>query len=383
MKSVLVVFGTRPEAIKMAPLCHALLLDKDIEVKICVTAQHREMLDQVLEIFELTPDIDLNLMKKGQDLFDITSEVLLNMKEVLIEYKPDMVLVHGDTTTSMATSLACFYLGIMVGHVEAGLRTYDLTAPFPEEFNRRLNGLISNIHYAPTKISENNLVKEGVDKDNIYVTGNTVIDSLFWVLNKIDSNSEVKINVNKLLNEHLLFDWKHSKYILITAHRRENFGDGFINICNAIAKLASENSDVHFIYPVHLNPNVQDPVTLILSKFDNVHLIPPLDYEPFVYLLNHSYLVLTDSGGIQEEAPSLGKPVLVMRDVTERPEAVEARTVKLVGANQEAITSNIDELLKNTKTYKKMSQAHNPYGDGNASVRIVNHIKEKLNVESK
>ena len=383
MKSVLVVFGTRPEAIKMAPLCHALLSDKDIEVKICVTAQHREMLDQVLEIFELTPDVDLNLMKKGQDLFDITSEVLLNMKKVLIEYKPDMVLVHGDTTTSMATSLACFYLGIMVGHVEAGLRTYDLNAPFPEEFNRRLTGLISNIHYAPTKISENNLIKEGVDKDKIYVTGNTVIDSLFWVLNKIDSNPEVRTNVNKLLNEHLLFDWKHSKYILITAHRRENFGDGFINICNAIAALASENSDVHFIYPVHLNPNVQDPVTLILSKFDNVHLIPPLDYEPFVYLLNHSYLVLTDSGGIQEEAPSLGKPVLVMRDVTERPEAVEAKTVKLVGANQEAITSNIDELLKNTKTYKKMSQAHNPYGDGNASVKIVNHIKEKLNVESK
>ena len=377
---VLLVFGTRPEAIKMAPLCHAFQAEKGLKSIICVTAQHREMLDQVLNIFELTPDVDLNLMKKGQDLFDITSSVMLHMREVLIEYEPDIVLVHGDTTTAMATSLACFYSGVSVGHIEAGLRTHDVSAPFPEEFNRRITSIVANMHFAPTPLSKRNLINEKVDEANILVTGNTVIDSLHWVLNKIESTPLVQTRIDSVLDEHLSFDWKSAKYVLITGHRRENFGDGFLNICEAISELASKYAEVHFIYPVHLNPNVQKPVNELLANFSNVHLIPPLDYEPFVCLLKSCYLVLTDSGGIQEEAPSLGKPVLVMRDVTERPEAIEAGTVKLVGAKKTSIVSHIDKLLTDQDYYEKMSQAHNPYGDGKACEKIVRHIKDKLNV---
>ena len=379
-KKVLLVFGTRPEAIKMAPLCHAFQAEKGLTSAICVTAQHREMLDQVLDIFELTPDVDLNLMKKGQDLFDITSSVMLAMREVLIKYEPDIVLVHGDTTTAMATSLACFYSGVSVGHIEAGLRTHDVSSPFPEEFNRRITGIVTNLHFAPTPLSKRNLINEKIDETNIFVTGNTVIDSLHWVLNKIESTPLVQTRIDRVLDTHLSFDWKRSKYVLITGHRRENFGDGFLNICEAISDLASKYAEVHFIYPVHLNPNVQKPVNELLANLSNVHLIPPLDYEPFVCLLKSCYLVLTDSGGIQEEAPSLGKPVLVMRDVTERPEAIAAGTVKLVGAKKTSIVSHINKLLTDQDYYEKMSEAHNPYGDGKACEKIVRHIKDKLNV---
>jgi len=379
-KIVLLVFGTRPEAIKMAPLCHTFLAEKGLQTLVCVTAQHREMLDQVLNVFELTPDIDLNLMKKGQDLGDITSSAILNMRDVLEEHKPDLVLVHGDTTTTMATSMACFYASVPVAHVEAGLRTHDINAPFPEEFNRRVASIIAEIHFAPTPLSKQNLVNEKVDGAKVCVTGNTVIDSLHWVLNKIESSPPVKLRINSLLDGYLPFDWKNSQYVLVTGHRRENFGNGFLNICDAISAVAAKHPNVHFIYPVHLNPNVQKPVNELLSAFDNVHLIPPLDYEPFVYLLNSCYLILTDSGGIQEEAPSLGKPVLVMRDVTERPEAVDAGTVILVGANKEAIFSNLEKLLTDSDCYQLMSQAHNPYGDGKACEKIVKFIKSRLDV---
>ena len=380
MKKVMLVFGTRPEAIKMAPLCHAFLAENQLETIVCVTAQHREMLDQVLSIFNLTPDIDLNLMMKGQDLFDITSSVILKMRDVLTAYKPDVVLVHGDTSTTMATSIACFYAGVSVGHVEAGLRTHDIDAPFPEEFNRRVASIVTKIHFTPTSSSRQNLIDEKIDIANICVTGNTVIDSLHWVLNKIESTESERARINASLDEFLPFDWLNSRYVLITGHRRENFGAGFLDICGAIAALANKHSDVSFIYPVHLNPNVQAPVNKILSTFKNVYLIPPLDYEPFVALLKSCYLVLTDSGGIQEEAPSVGKPVVVMRDVTERPEAVEAGTVKLVGANKALIFSCVDELLTDTACYQTMSQAHNPYGDGKACKRIVENIKDLLNV---
>lgn len=375
----MVVFGTRPEAIKMAPLCHRLLEKKDIETIICVTAQHREMLDQVLNIFELTPDIDLNVMKAGQDLYDLTSNILLKMRKILKEEKPDIVLVHGDTTTTFATSLACFYMGVKVGHVEAGLRTHDIQAPFPEEYNRQSTGIIADYHFAPTDLSQQNLLAEGKNKESIIVTGNTVIDALHFVLKKIDVDKNKLKNITLRLNERLTFDWKATRFVLITGHRRENFGQGFLDICEAIKELAIKNPDSHFVYPVHLNPNVQKPVNEILLGIDNVWLIEPLEYEDFVYLLKQSYLVLTDSGGIQEEAPSLGKPVLVMRDVTERPEAVEAGTVKLVGASKANIISSIDLLLNDEVLYTKMSQAHNPYGDGKACDRIVEYIKESVN----
>ena len=378
MKKVMLVFGTRPEAVKMAPLCHAFQAEDELETIVCVTAQHREMLDQVLSIFDLTPDIDLNLMRKGQDLFDITSSIILKMRDVLGAYKPDIVLLHGDTATTMATAVACFYAGVSVGHVEAGLRTHDINVPFPEEFNRRVASMVAKIHFAPTSLSRQNLVNEKIDDSNIYVTGNTVIDSLHWVLHKLESTPLERARINALLDALLPFDWLDSRYVLITGHRRENFGAGFLNICEAIAILAKKHSNVHFIYPVHLNPNVQGPVNNLLSTFENVHLIPPLDYEPFVSLLKSCYLVLTDSGGIQEEAPSLGKPVLVMRDVTERPEAIEAGTVKLVGTNKTVIVSSIDELLTDTHCYQVMSQAHNPYGDGKACRRIVENIKDLL-----
>ena len=375
----MVVFGTRPEAIKMAPLCHKLREQKDIETIICVTAQHREMLDQVLNIFGLTPDIDLNVMKKGQDLHDVTSSILLKMRDTLREERPDIVLVHGDTTTTFATSLACFYMGVKVGHVEAGLRTYDIQAPFPEEYNRQSTGIIADYHFAPTDLSRQNLLAEGKNKESIIVTGNTVIDALYLVLKTIDGDKNKSKNITLRLNERLPFDWEAAHFVMITGHRRENFGKSFIDICEAIKELALKNPEVHFVYPVHLNPNVQKPVNEILLGLDNVWLIEPLKYMDFIYLLKQSYLVLTDSGGIQEEAPSLGKPVLVMRDVTERPEAVEAGTVKLVGASKVDIISNINLLLNDKALYTKMSQAHNPYGDGKACDRIVEYIWGCLN----
>ena len=375
----MVVFGTRPEAIKMAPLCHRLREQKDIETIICVTAQHREMLDQVLSIFKLTPDIDLSVMKKGQDLYDVTSNILLKMRDTLKEEKPDIVLVHGDTTTTFATSLACFYMGVKVGHVEAGLRTHDIQAPFPEEYNRQSTGIIADFHFAPTDLSQQNLLAEGKNKESIIVTGNTVIDALHLVLKTIDVDKNKSKDITLRLNERLPFDWEVARFVLITGHRRENFGQGFLDICEAIKELAMKNPDTHFVYPVHLNPNVQKPVYESLLGLDNVWLIEPLEYEDFVYLLKQSYLVLTDSGGIQEEAPSLGKPVLVMRDVTERPEAVEAGTVKLVGALKTNIISSIHLLLNDEALYTKMSQAHNPYGDGKACDRIVEYIRESVN----
>ena len=372
MKKIMLVFGTRPEAIKMAPLYHALKERSDLfETLVCVTGQHRQMLDQVLKVFDVKTDIDLNLMRIGQDLYDITSSVLLEMREVLKSHKPDALLVHGDTTTALASAVAGFYAGIPVGHVEAGLRTHDLSAPFPEEFNRQVVSKIVKWHFAPTAFSRQNLLDENVPESKIAVTGNTVIDALFWVLNRIDSDTVRQSNISHLLNEYLPFSWKEDRFVLITGHRRENFGDGFLQICEALKELALRYPEVHFVYPVHLNPNVQEPVNSILMGLHNVHLIDPLEYEPFVYLLKYCYIVLTDSGGIQEEAPSLGKPVLVMRDVTERPEAVDAGTVRLVGANLKCIIANVSELIESETSYKKMSRAHNPYGDGMACLRII------------
>ncbi len=368
---ILIVFGTRPEAIKMAPLVHAFKANPRFETIVCVTAQHRQMLDQVLNIFDIQPDIDLNLMKAGQDLYDVTSSVLLGMRDVLKTHKPDAVLVHGDTTTAYATAMAAFYAGIPVGHVEAGLRTHDIRSPFPEEFNRQVVTKVSHWHFAPTESSKQNLLDEHIAADTITVTGNTVIDALFWVLKRIDSEPVRRNQITSFLNDRLPFVWQSQKFALITGHRRENFGAGFLAICEAIKKLAIKYPEVHFVYPVHLNPNVQKPVFELIDGIANIHLIDPLAYEPFVYLLKHAYLVLTDSGGIQEEAPSLGKPVLVMRDVTERPEAIQAGTVRLVGADTDKITKNVSELLDDEQSYLKMSKAHNPYGDGMASERIV------------
>jgi len=376
-KKIMLVFGTRPEAIKMAPLYHALkALPEEFDTLLCVTAQHRQMLDQVLSTFEIKPDIDLNLMKLGQDLFDVTASVLLGMREVLLVHKPDVLLVHGDTSTTLAVAMAGFYSGVPVGHVEAGLRTYDLQAPFPEEFNRQVASKLAKWHFAPTDFSKKNLLNEHVPETGIIVTGNTVIDALFWVLGRIDTDVGRRNALNTFLSKQLDFDWQHQRIVLITGHRRENFGDGFLQICHALKELASCYPDVRFVYPVHLNPNVQQPVNAILADLSNVHLIAPLDYEPFVYLLKHSYIVLTDSGGIQEEAPSLGKPVLVMRDVTERPEAIEAGTVRLVGADRERIVANVAELLDNSARYASMSRAHNPYGDGNACEKIISVLRE-------
>jgi UDP-N-acetylglucosamine 2-epimerase (non-hydrolysing) len=378
MKKVMIVFGTRPEAIKMAPLCHKFKEEKNIETVICVTAQHREMLDQVLDIFNIVPDIDLNVMKKDQDLFDVTSSILIKMRNVLSDESPDLVIVHGDTTTTFVTSLACFYMGIKVGHVEAGLRTYDIKAPFPEEYNRQTTGILSDYHFAPTELSKRNLIDEGKIKENILVTGNTVIDSLHLVLNKINSDKSKSMFITESINKLLKFKWEATRFVLITGHRRENFGQSFLDICEGIKELAIKNKDTHFVYPVHLNPNVQEPVNKILNGLKNVWLIKPLEYEEFIFLLQHSYLVLTDSGGIQEEAPSLGKPVLVMRNVTERPEAVDAGTVKLVGASKNNIVKNINLLLTSEEMYSKMALSHNPYGDGKACDRIVSFLKGAL-----
>lgn len=368
---VLFVFGTRPEAIKMAPLIKVLDEDINFDSKVCVTAQHREMLDQVLELFEITPDYDLNLMQPNQDLYDITSGVLLGLREILKEFQPDIVLVHGDTATTFAATLSAFYQQIPVGHVEAGLRTGDLTSPWPEEANRVLTGRLASLHFAPTERNKKALLVDQINSEAITVTGNTVIDALQWVVSKIEQSSELKTQILEMLKKAgLLVHTMDARYVLVTGHRRENFGEGLDSICSALKELATANPKIHFVYPVHLNPNVQEPVKRLLGNLENIHLIKPLSYAPFVYLMQNAYLVLTDSGGIQEEAPGLGKPVLVMRDTTERPEAVEARTVKLVGTDTKLIIKEVQALLDNKQIYQKMSQAHNPYGDGQASKRI-------------
>lgn len=367
---ILTVFGTRPEAIKMAPLVHTLNVDERFEAKVCVTAQHREMLDQVLELFEITPDYDLNLMKPGQDLTDVTCGILQGLKPVLAEFKPDYVLVHGDTATTLSTTLASYYQQIKVGHVEAGLRTGNIYSPWPEEGNRKLTGAITDLHFAPTENSKNNLLKENVSEDKIIITGNTVIDALLDIIEKLEADNELKASLVEQFN----FLNQDKRLVLITGHRRESFGGGFERICGAIAQMAKAFPDVEFVYPMHLNPNVREPVNRLLKGLTNVFLIDPLDYLPFVYLMNKSYVLLTDSGGIQEEAPSLGKPVLVMRDTTERPEAVDAGTVKLVGTSVETIVTELTELLSSDESYAKMSFAHNPYGDGNACQRIADTL---------
>lgn len=367
----LCVFGTRPEAIKMAPLALSLNADPGFDAKVCVTGQHRQMLDQVLDLFELSPDFDLNIMKPGQDLTDVTSAILLGMKQVFAEFKPDVVLVHGDTATTFATTVAAYYHQIPVAHVEAGLRTGNIYSPWPEEGNRKLTGALATIHFAPTETSRQNLLREGITS-GIEVTGNTVIDALLQVVAKLDQDTDLQ----QRFQEQFAFLREDSRLVLVTGHRRESFGGGFERICQALADTAKAFPDVEIVYPVHLNPNVREPVNRLLAGIDNVHLIEPLDYLPFVYLMNRSYLILTDSGGIQEEAPSLGKPVLVMRDTTERPEAVEAGTVKLVGTQVEALTSNLRKLLTDDEAYREMSFAHNPYGDGLACARILETLSQ-------
>lgn len=370
MKRVLLVFGTRPEAIKMAPLVKVLQQDTEhFETKVCVTAQHRQMLDQVLEVFGIVPEYDLNIMAPGQDLYDITSKVLLGLRDVLKDFAPDVVLVHGDTTTSMAAGLAAFYQQIKVGHVEAGLRTYDMLSPWPEEMNRQVTDRLCHYYFAPTRQSEENLLRENINKSRIFVTGNTVIDALLMAVDIIGRSPVKQQELHEILKGkgYAVTD---REYILVTGHRRENFGEGFLHICKAIKEIAFQHSEMDIVYPVHLNPNVQRPVYELLSGLSNVYLIDPLDYLPFIYAMQHSKLLLTDSGGVQEEAPSLGKPVLVMRDTTERPEAVTAGTVKLVGTDCNAIISNVNELLRNKELYRMMSETHNPYGDGHACERI-------------
>lgn len=363
---ILVVFGTRPEAIKMAPVIQMLKQCNGFETRVCVTAQHRQMLDQVLNLFNIVPDFDLDLMKPGQELTDITCNVLIGVRNVLRDWCPDWVLVHGDTTTTLAAALASFYEKIPVGHVEAGLRTGNIYSPWPEEMNRRLAGSISSIHFAPTDRARQNLLRENISSDSVHVTGNTVIDTLLCVVERMRNEHKLMVE----LEDKFSFLDVSRRLILVTGHRRENFGYGFELICRALLTLA-ERSDLEIIYPVHLNPNVLEPVMRILGNNPRIHLIDPLDYLPFVYLMNRSYLIITDSGGVQEEAPSLGKPVLVMRDTTERPEAVEAGTVKLVGPDDAAIVRESTKLLDQIETYQLMSQANNPYGDGKASKRIV------------
>ncbi|MGB0879304.1 MAG: non-hydrolyzing UDP-N-acetylglucosamine 2-epimerase [Polaribacter sp.] len=368
MKKNLIIFGTRPEAIKMAPLVNQFLKDKRFQTKVCVTGQHREMLDQVLNFFDITPDYDLSLMKPNQNLYHLTGEVISGLKPILESFQPNFVYVHGDTTTTMAASIAGFYSGAKVCHVEAGLRTHNMLSPFPEEMNRQVAGRVATYHFAPTTKSEENLVKENVSQENILITGNTVIDALLESSHRVENleNEEIiqlknKINFNK-------------KILLVTGHRRENHGQGFINICGALKEIATHNNDIEIIYPVHLNPNVLKPVHELLRDIKNIHLVKPLSYPSFVWLMNKSYLIITDSGGVQEEAPSLGKPVLVMRDTTERPEAVDVGTVILVGTNRNKIIKETQELLHNSDKYKSMSSLHNPYGDGKACQRIIEFI---------
>lgn len=372
LKKNLIVFGTRPEAIKMAPLVKAFNKSKQFETKVCVTAQHREMLDQVLKFFEITPDYDLDLMKPGQNLYGLTASIITSLQPVLESFKPDFVYVHGDTSTTMATSIASFYSGARVCHVEAGLRTFNKWAPFPEEINRRITGHVADYHFAPTQTSNDNLRKEGVVEETITITGNTVIDALHESVGRVKTLNSAELDK---LKEIISGD---KKIILVTGHRRENHGQGFINICQALKEIAEKFNDVEIVYPVHLNPKVQKPVYELLGDMKNIKLIDPLAYPEFVWLMNESHIVITDSGGVQEEAPSLGKPVLVMRDTTERPEAVEAGTVILVGTDKEKIVSETVTLLTSEKKYKTMSKLHNPYGDGNACERIVEFMKNKL-----
>lgn len=374
-KRLLMVFGTRPEAIKMAPLYHALRADDAFELKLCVTAQHRQMMDQVLGLFDIVPDIDLSIMKPGQDLFDVTSAILLGLRDQFAQWRPDLVLVHGDTSTTLAGAMAAFYADIPVAHVEAGLRTHDMRAPFPEEFNRQVVSKIAAINFAPTDEAARNLREERVDEGRIVVTGNTVIDALLQTLDRMKASSERLGAIDALLDAALQFPWRERPFVLVTGHRRENFGTGFEEICRALVELAGRHPTVEFVYPVHLNPNVRTPVNAILNGRANVRLVEPLEYEPFVRLLEACRIVLTDSGGIQEEAPSLGKPVLVMRDVTERPEAVAAGTVRLVGANAARIVAEVDRLLLDRSAYDDMARAHNPYGDGRACDRIVEFLR--------
>ena len=381
MKKILLVFGTRPEAIKMAPLVKKLQESpEDFQTIVCVTGQHREMLDQVLRLFDITPEYDLNIMKPNQDLYDITSRILLGMRDVLREVQPDIVLVHGDTTTSMAAALAAFYQQIPVGHVEAGLRTGNIYSPWPEEMNRLITGRITTHHFSPTPLAKENLLREHVDEKQIIVTGNTVIDALQMVVKRLAEDkalaNEVAAKINQMGYDVQRLDGIR-RMVLITGHRRENFGEGFLNICHAVKNLSEKYPNVDFVYPMHLNPNVRKPVLEILGEgAENVFLIEPLDYLPFVYMMQHSTLILTDSGGVQEEAPGLGKPVLVMRDTTERPEAVEAGTVLLVGTNREKIEQGVSMLLDDADTYRRMSEAVNPYGDGLACERIVKKLGE-------
>ncbi|OXX66480.1 non-hydrolyzing UDP-N-acetylglucosamine 2-epimerase [Vibrio sp. V03_P4A6T147] len=374
MIKVLSVFGTRPEAIKMAPVVEAIKNDARFEGKVCVTGQHRQMLDQVLELFEISPDYDLNIMKPSQDLTDVTTAILVGLREVLAEFRPDYVLVHGDTATTLSTTLAAYYQQVKVGHVEAGLRTNNIYSPWPEEGNRKVTGCLANLHFAPTKTSQNNLLRENVHAQDIIVTGNTVIDALLMVKEKLETNH----NLGDSLGSQFSFLGADNKVVLITGHRRESFGGGFERICESISILSTNYPDVDFVYPVHLNPNVREPVNRYLSGKANVHLIEPLDYLPFVYLMNRSNILLTDSGGIQEEAPSLGKPVLVMRNTTERPEAVEAGTVKLVGTDVDLIVEQVSNLLSSEVAHCAMSISHNPYGDGFASKRILDAIASRL-----
>ncbi|MDN3723098.1 UDP-N-acetylglucosamine 2-epimerase (non-hydrolyzing) [Aequorivita sp. SDUM287046] len=370
-KKNLIVFGTRPEAIKMAPLVREFLRNENFDTKVCVTAQHREMLDQVLNFFEIVPDYDLNLMRPNQNLFSLTATIIENMKPVLDEVKPDYVYVHGDTTTSMAVGIAAFYSGAKICHVEAGLRTFNRQYPFPEEFNRQLTGKIADYHFSPTELSRKNLLAENTKEENILVTGNTVIDALLYGIEKVNAEDFVDAEIEKLKTV-LNFQ---KNVILVTGHRRENHGEGLINICSALKTIAMNNSDVDIIYPVHLNPNVIGPVNELLDSIANIYLVPPLAYPAFIWLMEKSYLIITDSGGIQEEAPSLGKPVLVTRTTTERPEAVQEGTVILLGTDTDRIIKETEKLLENTDYYKGMSMLHNPYGDGKATKRIVNFIE--------
>ena len=375
MIKILSIFGTRPEAIKMAPVIRELKKHSDtFDCKVCVTAQHRQMLDQVLSLFDISPDHDLDIMKPGQDLYDITCNVLKGLKPVLDQERPDVVLVHGDTTTTMAASIASYYQRIKVGHVEAGLRTYNKFSPFPEEINRRVAGALTDLHFAPTEASKNNLLREGVPSEAISVTGNTVIDALLSVSEKLAATPLMK----EQLERQFPYLNPDRRLILVTGHRRENFGAGFESTCGALYDIAAAHPDVDILYPVHLNPNVQQPVRRILGdgQLPNIHLIEPVDYLPFVYLMDRSYIIITDSGGVQEEAPSLGKPVLVTRETTERPEAVEAGTVKLVGTNRASIVEQTERLLLNPDAYETMSRAHNPYGDGRAASRIVARLAD-------
>ncbi|MDD7560133.1 MAG: UDP-N-acetylglucosamine 2-epimerase (non-hydrolyzing) [Bacteroidales bacterium] len=383
MQKVMLVFGTRPEAIKMAPLVKEFQNHTDeFETVVCVTGQHREMLDQVLDIFDIAPDYDLNIMKSGQDLYDVTSRILLGMRDILKKESPDLVFVHGDTTTSTATALAAFYQQVPVAHIEAGLRTHNIYSPWPEEMNRQITGRIATYHFAPTPLSRQNLLREGVDESHIFVTGNTVIDALHRVVDKIKNSPDLQENLQSDLSNKgydiTRLSNSERKLILITGHRRENFGEGFIHICEAIKELAESHPNVDFVYPMHLNPNVRSAIHEVfgedLTQNPNTFFIEPLEYLHFVYLMEKAYIILTDSGGIQEEAPGLGIPVLVMRDTTERPEAVEAGTVKLVGTDKATIIGTTDQLIEDSALYEKMSNANNPYGDGLASSRIINHL---------